>query len=83
MKWLYFKYLYHGRSEVLRIDINDKNKVVALWFTNQENPQENLPQNIEKEIEEYKQKKYRICMYQSGNGDVKINLLNLILNNAN
>lgn len=66
----------------MKIDINEKAKVVALWFTNQENPQENLPINIEKEIEIYKQKKYKICIYQSGNDDIKINLLNLILNNA-
>ena len=38
--------------------------------------------DIEKEIEIYRQKKYKICMYQSGNDDIKINLLNLILNNA-
>lgn len=67
----------------MKIDINEKAKVVALWFTNQEDPQEKLPTNIEKEIEVYKQKKYRICIYQSGSDDLKMNLLNLILNNAN
>ncbi len=66
----------------MKIDINENAKIVALWFTNQENPQENLPLDIEKEIEIYRQKKYKICMYQSGNDDIKINLLNLILNNA-
>lgn len=66
----------------MKIDVNKQSKVVALWFCNQENPQEDLPPNIEKEIEEYRKKKYRICMYQSGNDDIKINLLNLILNNA-
>lgn len=66
----------------MKINVNDKEKVVALWFTSQENPKQNLPTNIEKEIENYKQKKYRICMYQSGNDDIKTNLLNLILNNA-
>lgn len=66
----------------MNINVNEKNKIVSLWFTNQENPEQNLPENIKKEIEIYKQKKYRICMYQSGNDDIKINLLNLILNNA-
>lgn len=66
----------------MKIDINEKAKVVALWYSNQENPQKNLPSNIEKEIETYRQKKYRICIYQSGNDDIKTNFLNLILNNS-
>ena len=66
----------------MQIDINEKDKIIALWFTNKENPQANLPKNIEEQIETYKKKKYRICMYQSGNDDIKINLLKLILNNA-
>lgn len=57
----------------MKIDINEKAKVVALWYSNQENPQKNLPSNIEKEIETYRQKKYRICIYQSGNDDIKTN----------
>ena len=65
----------------MKINVNEKEKIVALWFNSQENPEQNLPTNIEKEIENYKQKKYRICMYQSGNEDIKNNLLNLILNN--
>lgn len=63
------------------MNVNEKTKVVALWFNNQEDPKEKIPENIEKEIETYKQKNYRICMYQSGNDDIKTNLLNLILNN--
>ena len=66
----------------MQIDIDKKNKIVALWFTNKENLQANLPKHIEQEIEIYRQKKYKICMYQSGEDDIKINLLNLILNNA-
>lgn len=66
----------------MKIDINEKAKVVALWYSNQENPQKNLPSNIEKEIETYRKKKYKICIYQSGNDDIKTNFLNLILNNS-
>ena len=66
----------------MQIDIDKKNKIVALWFTNKENLQANLPKHIEQEIEIYRQKKYKICMYQSGEDDIKINLLNIILNNA-
>ena len=66
----------------MKIDINEKAKVVALWYSNQENPQKNLPSNIEKEIETYRKKKYKICIYKSGNDDIKTNFLNLILNNS-
>lgn len=66
----------------MKINVNEKDKVLALWVTNQENPSQDLPKNIEKEIEKYREKKYRICIYQSGNEDIKTNLLNLILNNA-
>lgn len=66
----------------MKMDVDEKAKIVALWFGNQENIEENLLQDIEKEIEIYKQKKYRICIYQSGQDDIKTNLRNLILNNA-
>ena len=66
----------------MKINVDDKNKILAVWFCNSENPSGNLPQNIETQIQEYRDKKYKICMYQSGTDDIKNNLLNLILNNA-
>ena len=66
----------------MKIDINENAKVVALWFGNQENVQEKLPTDIQRKIEDYKKNKYKICIYQSGNEDLKSNLLNLILNNV-
>ena len=38
----------------LIINVNEKNKVLALWLTNQENTKRNLPTNIDQEIEKYK-----------------------------
>ena len=66
----------------MKVNINDDAKIVALLFGTNENVEENLPIEIETKIEEYRKKKYRICMYQSGNDDIKKNLLSLILNNA-
>ena len=40
----------------MKIDINENAKIVALWFTNQENPQENLPLDIEKETSNKKKR---------------------------
>lgn len=67
----------------MRIDINDKAKFVAVWLGNGENIKSNFPKNIEKELDRYKEKKYKICIYESGKEDIKQNLLNLVINNAN
>ena len=44
----------------MKIDINNDSKIVALWFNSKENPQQNMPHNIEQEIEKYKKLKYKI-----------------------
>ena len=36
----------------------------------------------DRELETYRNQKYKICMYQSGNNDIKFDLLNLILKNS-
>ena len=76
------KALRTRRIDNLKININDDAKVVALWFGINENAKDNLPKDIGRKIDEYREKKYKICMYQSGNDDIKNNILNLILNNA-
>lgn len=66
----------------MKIDVNDNTKIVSIWCGCEENVEEHLPNNIEEKLNQYRQKKYRICMYQSGQDDIKNNVLNLILNNA-
>ncbi len=66
----------------MKINVNEGAKIVTLWLNSRENARKNLPANIEKKIEEYKQKKYKICIYQSGNEDLKRNLLRLVINNS-
>lgn len=66
----------------MKLEVNENLKIVALWAKNDEDLTKDIPNNIEKEIEKYKNLKFRICMYQSGNEDIKKNLLNLIINNA-
>ena len=66
----------------MRLEVNEKLKTVSIWFSSIENPTDNLPRNIEQEIEKYKTLKYRIFMYQSSNDNINKNLLNLIMNNA-
>ena len=66
----------------MRVSVDDNSKIVALWINNEENITTNLPKNVGEIIEKYQNKKYKICMYQSGNDDIKSDFLQLILNNV-
>lgn len=66
----------------MRVSINENSKIIALWLNNEENIETNLPKNVIEIIEKYKNEKYKVCMYQSGQEDLKSNFLQLILNNA-
>lgn len=66
----------------MKLEVNEDSKIVALWVRNDEDITKDIPINIKTELEKYKKLKFRICMYQSGNEDIKKNLLNLIVNNA-
>ena len=66
----------------MRVSINDNSKIIALWLNNEEKIETNLPKNVIEIIEKYKNEKYKVCMYQSGQEDLKSNFLQLILNNA-
>lgn len=66
----------------MQINVNEKSKLVTLWFNSNENPLKELSNEEEEIIEEYRDKKYRICMFQSGIEDIRQNVLKLILNNV-
>lgn len=66
----------------MRVSINDDSKIIAVWLNNEENTETNLPKNVSEIVEKYKSKKYKVCMYQSGQDDIKNNFLQLILNNV-
>lgn len=66
----------------MRVSINDNSKIIALWLSNEDNMETNISKNVKEVIEKYQSKKYKVCMYQSGNDDIKSNFLQLILNNA-
>lgn len=66
----------------MRVSINENSKIIAFWLNNEENVEMNLPKNVIEIIEKYKNEKYKVCMYQSGQEDLKSNFLQLILNNA-
>ena len=65
----------------MRVKVNSEDKIVSLWFENEEaNDIKN--KEIDDKIEEYRKQKYKICFYQPGKEDLKKNLLDLIINNV-
>ena len=66
----------------MKVSINDDSKIVALWLNNEEKAETNLPINVNEIVEKYKSKKYKVCIYQSGQDEIKNNFLQLILNNV-
>lgn len=67
----------------MKFDVNKNNKTIVLWCYNKENFNTNIPENIENKINQYKEKKYKVCIFQSGKEDIKKNFLQLIENNTN
>ena len=67
----------------MKFDVNKNNKTIVLWCYNKENFNTNIPKNIENKINQYKEKKYKVCIFQSGKEDIKKNFLQLIENNTN
>ena len=61
----------------LKFDVNKNNKTIVLWCYNKENFNTNIPKNIENKINQYKEKKYKVCIFQSGKEDIKKNFLQL------
>ena len=77
MDRIILKLIVGGEILYLQIKVNDKDKIVSIWIGSEEIDE----RKINKDINEYKEKKYRICMYQSGKEDIRENILDLILNN--
>lgn len=60
------------------INKNDKAKIIYV-YTN-----DSIETNdLKNELEEYANKNYRICIYESGKEELEKNMLNLVCNNMN
>lgn len=65
----------------MQIVVNDDAKVVELWFKNGENPDSAIPSDIAPMVADYREKKYLICLYQSGTGDLSKLTSQLLVHN--
>ncbi len=54
----------------MNIEINDKFKFASVWLTNEEKENEQIRQSIREHISEFRAKKYRFVIYESGKEDL-------------
>lgn len=54
----------------IEINIQEKQKYVSIWLTKAEANDVELRENLKPIYEEYKQKKYRVVVFESGRGDL-------------
>lgn len=62
----------------LQIDVFDNQKIVAVWLTKAERNDERVREKLRELRAEYKPKKYTVCEYHSGDGDLKTSVLDLL-----
>ncbi len=54
----------------MEINIHDKQKYVSIWLTKAETLDTELRKSLKPLYAEYKQKKYRVVVFESGTGDL-------------
>lgn len=56
----------------------ENQKIVAVWLTRAERSDEKIRERLRALRVEYKPKKYTVCEYHSGDGDLKASVLDLL-----
>ena len=56
----------------------ENQKIVAVWLTRAERGDEKIRERLRALRAEYKPKKYTVCEYHSGDGDLKMSVLDLL-----
>ena len=54
----------------IELNIHDKQKYVSVWLTRAESADPALKESLKSLYSEYKQKKYRVVVFESGRGDL-------------
>lgn len=54
----------------IELNIHDKQKYVSVWLTKAESVDPALKESLKSLYSEYKQKKYRVVVFESGRGDL-------------
>ena len=54
----------------IELNIHDEQKYVSVWLTKAESADTALRESLKSLYSEYKQKKYRVVVFESGRGDL-------------
>ena len=54
----------------IELNIHDEQKYVSVWLTRAESADPALKESLKSLYSEYKQKKYRVVVFESGRGDL-------------
>jgi len=65
----------------MEINVRDDDCIVEVWLTNREKANERLRMSLQPLFDEYKQKKYKVAVLQSGSGDLADYTAGLLLHN--
>ena len=65
----------------LEIIVKDSSKIVEIWLSNSEKDNMAVHNSLKPVYAVYKAKKYKVAVFQSGNGDLLGNTKDLLLHN--
>lgn len=65
----------------MEINVHDDRKIVEIWLTNAEKRDTDLRERLKPLYREYKEKKYLVAVFESGDGDLYENTSALLLSN--
>ena len=61
--------------------VHDENKYVSIWLTRAESVDMEFKEKLKPLYQEYKQKKYRVVVFESGGGDLSMLTKDLLQHN--
>ena len=59
-----------NRRDAMNIEVNDEFKFAVVWLTNEEKENQQMRENLKPLMAEYKQRKYKFVIMESGKQDL-------------
>ena len=65
----------------MEMTVRDDERIVEIWLSNHEKTNDKLKKTLQPIFDEYKQKKYKVAVFQSGSRDLVDSTAGLLLHN--
>ena len=65
----------------MEMNIRDDERIIEIWLTNREKTNVKLKDSLKPIYDRYKQMKYRVAVFQSGNRDLTDSTAGLLIHN--